>query len=277
MELPNLRIIPLSQTHIHELTLDKPARRIADLIAHSGLQRNPIIAAEVDGEYIVIDGMHRFAALKRLNCNGIVACIVDYFDDSIELKGWYLSLDNLSSDELCAIIERTAPHLERQELPVAEAQKKMVERTASFGVLARGESCVHVYTPKDGFDLERFINMDQAVLKAIQEHGTTYRLVGDEPCEKILAADPQCVLLLLRPVYRKQEVVERALADKLFPPKSTRHVIPGRPLRLDIPLSILRSDLTTEQMDRILCEETRNRWKLQKIRHYPEPVFIYDE
>lgn len=277
MELPNLRIIPLSQTHIHEHTLDKPARRIADLIAHSGLQRNPIIAAEVDGDYIVIDGMHRFAALERLKCNGIVACIVDYFDPSIELKGWYLSLDNLSSDELCAIIERTAPHLERQELPVTEAQKRMIERTASFGVLARGEGHVHVYTPKDGFDLERFINMDQAVLKAIQEHGTTYRLVGDEPCDKILAADPRCALLLLRPVYRKQEVVDRALADKLFPPKSTRHVIPGRPLRLDIPLSILRSDLTAEQMDRILCEETRNRWKLQKIRHYPEPVFIYDE
>jgi len=48
--------------------------------------RHPVI---VDKEsFVVLDGMHRVAALKILNCQRIPACLVNYKSPSISVGAW---------------------------------------------------------------------------------------------------------------------------------------------------------------------------------------------
>ncbi|MEK6987516.1 MAG: ParB N-terminal domain-containing protein, partial [Candidatus Thermoplasmatota archaeon] len=38
--------------------------------------------------FVILDGHHRFAALKALGCRRIPAYVIDYFSDIIDLKTW---------------------------------------------------------------------------------------------------------------------------------------------------------------------------------------------
>src|SRR5438309_10203539 len=44
----------------------------------------------------------------------------------------------------------------------------------------------------------------------------------------------------------KNEVIESCVSHRLFPPKSTRHLIPSRPLGLAFPLALLKREIYSE-------------------------------
>ena len=48
---------------------------------------------------------------------------------------------------------------------------------------------------------------------------------------------------LMTPTATKREVVETALAGRVFAQKTTRHIIPARPMNVNVPISWLRGDL----------------------------------
>ncbi|GAH27361.1 unnamed protein product, partial [marine sediment metagenome] len=51
------------------------------------------------------------------------------------------------------------------------------------------------------------------------------------------------------PRLTKSLVVSTALSGRVFSFKSTRHVIPARPMHLDVPLNLLRKD--EESLDEV--------------------------
>jgi len=53
-------------------------------------------------------------------------------------------------------------------------------------------------------------------------------------------------LVIAVPVFTKQQIRERGVSGLLLPHKVTRHVMPSRPLRVDIPLSVLTAEKTSQ-------------------------------
>ena len=80
----------------------------------------------------------------------------------------------------------------------------------------------------------------------------------------------------------KSEVVESCVSHKLFPPKSTRHLIPSRPLGLGVPLALLKNKNHAEAesafVQHIRSKHIRKLPEGSKVgsRRYLEEVFLFE-
>ena len=75
-----------------------------------------------------------------------------------------------------------------------------------------------------------------------------------------------------RRLYTKKDIVEEALAGRRMPPKSTRHTIPERIIRLNLHLGWLAEspDVCKQMMDDML----KRRLNEGSIRRYTETVIV---
>lgn len=55
-------------------------------IRADGVLLKPILVAET--HYVILDGHHRWAALKALGCRRVPAFLVDYFSENVDLGLW---------------------------------------------------------------------------------------------------------------------------------------------------------------------------------------------
>jgi len=84
------------------------------------------------------------------------------------------------------------------------------------------------------------------------------------------------------PVFSKTEIRETATAGRLLPHKVTRHVIPSRPLRLDVPLDLLIShtrEEANENLEQLLSARHVNLKPPGSVvdgRRYQEELLVFE-
>lgn len=88
---------------------------------------------------------------------------------------------------------------------------------------------------------------------------------------------PNLSAVIAFPAYAPSDVVEIALNGSKIPMGVTRHLIPGRALGLNIPMEKFDDSSSLEEKNAWLDESIRQRLKVNKIRLYQEPVFVFDE
>jgi hypothetical protein len=75
---------------------------LTDQIAKDGALFKPIVVDEQTR--VILDGHHRFEALKRLGCRRIPAYLVDYMDGAIEVMTWPGAVVNaITKDEIISM------------------------------------------------------------------------------------------------------------------------------------------------------------------------------
>lgn len=79
-------LLDVGLLHCHEQIQPDFLERTMDEIREDGYVKRPILVA--DEHFVILDGHHRFAALKALGCRRIPAYVIDYFSDIIDLKTW---------------------------------------------------------------------------------------------------------------------------------------------------------------------------------------------
>ena len=83
----------------HEETTEELLTRLAEEIRADGFLRKPILVE--DRFYVILDGHHRYEALKKLGCRLIPVYLVDYFDEAIYLTTWPgAKHTNITKDEV---------------------------------------------------------------------------------------------------------------------------------------------------------------------------------
>lgn len=80
-ELLDVRLL-----RMHEQLQPDLLERTTEEIKEAGYLKRPILVA--DGHFVVLDGHHRFAALRGLGCRRIPCYVIDYFSDVVDLKTW---------------------------------------------------------------------------------------------------------------------------------------------------------------------------------------------
>ena len=158
-----IKIIPVEKCLIHEGTVQEWVDQIAATIKNDGILKNPIIVTAHESYYVVLDGMHRFAAIEQLELPDILVCEVDYFSQGV----------------------------------------------------------------------------------------------------------------VLEPPATKKEVLECALSKRILPPKSTKHAIAGRPLRVDLDLALLRESVDLETKNKKLQAHLQKYRDNHQLRFYPESVYVF--
>ena len=272
-----IKIVPLQQCLAHEGIVERWVDQIAFNILNEGVMKNPVIVTYHDPYYVVLDGMHRYAAIKQLGVGDILACEVDYFSDKIGLEGW----DALVFQKLEAkkFLENLFPPSEGYTLRAArnveEALSLVRNRKTLLAVLDRQGECWLL--DKGGMEkvgVESLCVAADRIDRSLHEKGLKTVYVDNSLTLKDWpGSDAQS--LILRPQFTKQEVIERTLHQKLFPPKSTRHLIPERPLRVDLDLSLLRASIDLETKNRVLKDHLKWCYENNRVRYYPESVHIF--
>jgi L-serine kinase (ADP) len=83
---PEFRLVPVASLLPHERVDESDVDRLAAQIRVQGIVREPIWVAEADG--VILNGHHRYAALRRLGVRQVPAWVVDYSDPAMELGRW---------------------------------------------------------------------------------------------------------------------------------------------------------------------------------------------
>jgi len=276
--LDNIRIIPLKQTLRSEEVIRRQARKLANYMEHDGTQRDPIVVAREGDQYIALDGMHRVEALKLRGCRDMLAYLVDYNDHRIILESWDALVFGLLSilDVLADEFGETDYVID--EVKGDECRDEVMKRKSIFAVMDKERKTFTV----SNRDKDRALNLDELIRvlvqfeKRLDLEGARIRYVANTNSEKQFM-ESRSTFLVIRPRFTKTEVVERTLRERLFPRKTTRHVIYERPLRVGVALSILKEDADIEVKNELLQAELRWRYEHGRIRSYPESIILFDE
>jgi hypothetical protein len=83
------------------------------------------------------------------------------------------------------------------------------------------------------------------------------------------------------PIFSKTEIRETAKLGRLLPHKVTRHIIPSRPLRIDVPLDLLISytrEEANEKLEQLLSSRRVNLKPPGSVvdgRRYQEELLVF--
>lgn len=276
--LSRISIVPLTRCVAHEGVVTRWVDKLAANLLDEGVMKNPIIvtAPRRGGRRIVIDGMHRFAALRQLGIPHVVVFEVDYESPTIQLAGWAaLTLRSLAVRALLSELYVRQGYRLRTAPSILAAQRAVDVRRAVLAAFD-GHRVVLVQPVARRAPVEECVTVSQQLDTALD--------VGDY--HPLYVADSHALgdfrqtgaqSLFIRPHYTKREILTRTLAGKIFPRKSTRHVIPDRPLRVDVDLPILRAKISLAAKNKLLQERLHWCYEADRVRYYPEPVLVFSD
>ena len=274
-DVPELLIVPADALLLHE---DVDVRRVEPLVERlqtDGLLKNPPIAASVaaggsagDGRrYVILDGANRTTALWKLGAPHHLVQVVDYGE--VELDTWGHLVTGIRPESFAQSLAKTG-----LDLGLATPQSAR-ER------LAHREIAASIANPKgDVFALPGGASETQVLhrLTSIYNGQSTIHRVTTDNLAELLPYHDGVAALIRFPRYTPDEILYLASNGHKLPTGITRHVIPGRALRVNLPLSMLMDQQrSTEQMNDWLRTWITHKLTGREIRYYQESTFLFDE
>jgi len=229
---------PIGSVLPHEGTITGLSSRLSDQIRADGFQRDPTI---VDREnHVVLDGMHRLRALKELGARHILCHLVDYSSPEIRLERWARSLKGVKRESLAEILKDS--RIDRR-VSLKEAIELVDGRSTPVAVLTSG-SC---FVASSSFrSLAETFELVRRLDEASRAMGLKEDFIEEEIIETAIP-NPGSVVILT-PRVEKKEVIEAAKGGRLFPHKSTMHVIGIRAVGVNYPLSELQEEEPSQEV-----------------------------
>lgn len=243
-----IAIAPAESLKLHETVVGAHVEDLVDAIEHEGIIRDPIIVDRRTN--VVLDGMHRVSAARRLGLIGIPACYVDYTDPRIQVGSWLWEYRDLALEavrEQCIAAGLNIRSIERSEgWPRSWPADPAAASPAGQFVLAAPDG-----SPTDALILTRDVLADLKVSESDPRYCPDSAFTG--PSKRTV------VIVVPRP--DKGAIVRAAGTDGRFPPNTSRHVIPARPMGIEVPLDILEQDTAaaTDVLDRRLVDRSIDR------------------
>lgn len=194
----------------------------------------PIVVAPIPGstKYLIVDGHHRWAALKKLGCRKIPSVIIDYFDPRVRVYTWYPAFSG-DAGMLVEELRRSNVVVRRCDLKISSLDDEDLVGKA-FVVFSKLEECMSI---------EGDVEVQRRVLRMLDTLAVRdlirlswYGLVSDA-VEDLTKGEIDYVLL--RKPYTKAEVMSYVSQGGVYPPKTTRHVLPFIPAKDYVKLELL--------------------------------------
>ncbi|HEX68909.1 MAG TPA: ABC transporter ATP-binding protein [Candidatus Bathyarchaeota archaeon] len=269
----------MNSLFLHEETIPEVLEKLAAEIRMDEALKHPVIVDEKS--LVVLDGMHRVAALKMLNCRRVPVCLVDYKNPSIIVGAWYRTIASINKHSANEILEE----IRNLGFNVKKGDVKSVEEIGKNSIIAalkmRENSYLvcHVFENlKEAYDHIKMIEdgLKQFNLQVNYEtEADSFRKLREGKVDAILQT----------PRLSKEEIVKIALSGKVFVHKATRHVIPARPLNVNVPLRLLTLpslslEEVNEEFRRMLMEKKLKMMPAGSYienRRYEEDVYLFED
>jgi len=214
----------------HEETIPSHVKGLMDEMKKDGVQKDPII---IDFESLtVLDGMHRLAAFISMGVENAVCCSVDYASPAVKLGRWARVYTLPIGFPLPETLKQYGL---TQRLTLAQAFDALEGRDSGLALLTPNSA----YLPRGSLDLGLAMETMSDFDRMAQESGWKREFVPEDDVDVPLQSERNIVLLVRK--LRKDDVVNSARSGRLFPCKTSMHVIDPRPVAVNFPMSELGS------------------------------------
>ena len=196
-----LKCVKISKLKPHEATIPDLVENIIDDLRRRGL-KYPII---VDSStYVIIDGHHRVEAFKKLGLEKIPALLIDYRSDIVTVNRWFYIFDYETTNcrPWSPIVDETLVKFTRRIV------RKL--RPGYYELILKHWRYITKFHHDDILEL----------------YWLTYQAASDLPLRKVPEDQYRDVIpVIIPPELNKGIVMSVALRGKVFPPKTTRHIL----------------------------------------------------
>jgi hypothetical protein len=240
-----IAMVGLDELKPHEEVIDPVVRSLANEVLNDGEIRDPLVVDQED--FVILDGMHRFKSLKLLKCRFVPCCLVDYDSAQIKVGSWWRVFVVDEADSLAEklLAEASLNYSKRQvELATMNYDPQTIILTRNGTVFSLPNQLDPIQLAKTSVDLER----------AMGKRGRTVTYLPESlALQQLKSGEVNFVISV--PIFTKQQIRECGLAGRLLPHKVTRHIMPSRPLGIDVPLPLLTDpEISSEEANRRLGE-----------------------
>ncbi len=271
-EVPTLRIVAVENLILHEETDPCRVERLRLRIREDGLLKNPPVVSPLTetGQYVVLDGANRTAALAGMGVRDAAVQVVDY--DEVGLDTWNHLVAGVDDGVLFAAI-KSIPGVSVRSTDLQTARRLWRDRAIlAYMVCRDGE--VHVVEP--GENLKQSARLLNQMSNVYRGEATIYRVETDNTSELRSYYDDVAATIIYPP-FRPADILDLALNSAKLPTGITRHIIPRRALRINIDLDFLAEDQPVSEKNEWLQEWLRRKLQNKEARYYEEPTFLFDE
>lgn len=255
--LKSLEIRETKNLLSHEQTISKNLKRLKQGMLNIGHLVDPLVVDNKSN--VVLDGNHRMKVLEVIECPYAACQVVDYQDPEIQVGTWY-PVTKLDAKQVLEGKENVT----LEKVDYEQGKKAIEELKAPFVI--RNKEDIYLVNPGK-YKLKEMVEEQVFVLSNFESKDLLY--TPDSEAEYYLGKGYN---LLERRIYTKEEIIKTAEDHAPFPPKSTRHLIPGRIIRLNMKLGWLhrkKEDATTE-----LHNMLNTRAYAGNVRRYYESVVV---
>ena len=276
-----LEILPVASLFAHERLLASIADPLTLEFRSTPYLENPVI---VDQNHIILDGNHRVHVFSRLQFKHIAVCRIDYMHKEARLRYWFRLLAKVKSIDLLKRVSEEFRGRFEYVSDKAALEKMMEENFACCGVQHGGVFGVLVFDQEAVGDAVRAYDLLEGLQSRLVEEGVAVEYI---PCQYAHKGEfCECLteehVILWTPHITKEMVVEAAKQKRLFAPKTTRHLIPARPLQINVPTAWLREEVSLEAINRRFMEHLGAKG-LRRLapgqvisgRYYEEELFVF--
>jgi hypothetical protein len=208
-----------------------------------------------------------------MNCRLAPVALVDYKNSGIKIDRWYRLISSAELEDLWPDLQSLGLSM-RYEEPATAAD--LLDRRRVAAAIEDQARSIVFNSPSQDNTLDSF-RTSFSVETFLRERGLNVSYADEKP--EII---PEGTLVLSTAKLEKEEVVAVASSGRLYPPKSTRHLIPSRPLGTRVPIEWLALDEPKIAQAKLM--DHLRRMKLIRIeegsivgsRKYQEEVFLFE-
>ncbi|MEJ2724692.1 MAG: hypothetical protein P8175_08610, partial [Deltaproteobacteria bacterium] len=202
----------------------------------------------------------------------------------MQLRYWFRLLSTIRDVTLIKRVVEELGGLIQEEADRVTLQRRLEENCYCCGI-QHADFFASVHFSEDKVhDAVSAYDMLEKIQDRLSEMGLEFDYI---PCQHV-HREEFCELLkdheivIWTPQISKEMVVEAAKQEKVFAPKSTRHLIPARPLNVNVPTRWLREKISLEEINNRFCrflegKEIKRLSPGQVIdgRFYEEELFVF--
>lgn len=257
-----LEVIPVKDILIHEELDPSNSKELVNFLKKSQTLSNPIIVAPLGGgKYLQLDGMNRIHAFKTLGIKTITAQIVDYNDqEEIELSSWLHIFKGDVKKFFKTVKKERSLVIDKGTMD--EVGHRYIKES-DFGRL-----CTVVTNKKEVFFIstggnfsEKIKRMNHLVsfYKNDLSRGAIPYTLNHDNIQLFFKQYPDDNIIVIFPTFTPQQIIESAKSGILLPTGITRHLVKGRVLNINLPLSLFDNNKSlkdqNEEQDKILLKK----------------------
>ncbi len=272
--MPDLRVVPVADLMLHEQHDAQRSEPLLRRLQVDGVLKNPPIVARITGErrFVVLDGANRVTATRSIGMAHIVVQVVDYQDPALILDTWHHLVSGLSSEQFDHTL-RTLKGVQFEPTERVHAQAQLDRREVLAVVQYPQDQTWTVHAFGDLHERTQRLN---DIVDLYKQHGRIFR-ANSHHLPALLPYYDDVAALVVFPRFTPAEIVDLARVGACLPAGITRHLIPRRALRINLPLEVLASDESLEQKNAWLVQWIKQKVTSKAARYYEESTFLFDE